>query len=217
MNFKLAIDGPAASGKSTISKLIAKRLNFVHIDTGAIYRAVAFYALSNNLDTDLEGSFDYLDKIKITYKNNSIYLNDLDITKKIRTPEISNLASKISAYKIVRDKLYHLQKRLASENSLVVMDGRDIGTVILPDADLKIFLTATLTERAKRRKNEKGYKGIKDINKVISEISKRDENDKSRKQSPLKMADDAILIDTTNMSIEMVVDKIIKLIKQKEK
>ncbi len=217
MNFKLAIDGPAASGKSTISKLIAKRLNFVHIDTGAIYRAVAFYALSNNLDTDLEGSFDYLDKIKITYKNDSIYLNDLDITKKIRTPEISNLASKISAYKIVRDKLYHLQKRLASENSLVVMDGRDIGTVILPDADLKIFLTATLTERAKRRKNEKGYKGIKDINKVISEISKRDENDKSRKQSPLKMADDAILIDTTNMSIEMVVDKIIKLIKQKEK
>ena len=217
MNFKLAIDGPAASGKSTISKLIAKRLNFVHIDTGAIYRAVAFYALSNNLDTDLEGSFDYLDKIKITYKNDSIYLNDLDITKKIRTPEISNLASKISAYKIVRDKLYHLQKRLASENSLVVMDGRDIGTVILPDADLKIFLTATLTERAKRRKNEKGYKGIKDINKVISEISKRDENDKSRKQSPLKMADDAVLIDTTNMSIEMVVDKIIKLIKQKEK
>lgn len=217
MNFKLAIDGPAASGKSTISKLIAKRLNFVHIDTGAIYRAVAFYALSNNLDTDSEGSFDYLDKIKITYKNDSIYLNDFDITKKIRTPEISNLASKISAYKMVRDKLYHLQKRLASENSLVVMDGRDIGTVILPDADLKIFLTATLTERAKRRKNEKGYKGIKDINKVISEISKRDENDKSRKQSPLKMADDAILIDTTNMSIEMVVDKIIKLIKQKEK
>lgn len=217
MNFKLAIDGPAASGKSTISKLIAKRLNFVHIDTGAIYRAVAFYALSNNLDTDSESSFDYLDKIKITYKNDSIYLNDLDITKKIRTPEISNLASKISAYKTVRDKLYHLQKRLASENSLVVMDGRDIGTVILPDADLKIFLTATLTERAKRRKNEKGYKGIKDINKVISEISKRDENDKSRKQSPLKMADDAVLIDTTNMSIEMVVDKIIKLIKQKEK
>lgn len=216
MNFKLAIDGPAASGKSTISKLIAQRLNFVHIDTGAIYRAVAFYALLNNLDTNLESSFECLDKIKITYNKGLIYLNGEDITKKIRTPEISALASKISAYKIVRDKLFHLQKRLANENSLVVMDGRDIGTVILPDADLKIFLTATLNERAKRRGNEKGYKGIKDINKVISEISKRDENDKTRKESPLKMAEDAILIDTTNMTIEMVVDKIINLIKQKE-
>ncbi len=218
----IAIDGPAGAGKSTVAKGIAKELNFIYIDTGAMYRSVGYYCLNNNIDTLNEDKVNQaLDDIKIDLKfvNNMqrIYLNNCDITDLIRTEEVGNAASIVSVYKNVRERLVLRQQEIALEND-VVMDGRDIGTVVLPNATLKIFLTASSLVRAKRRVNELKEKGIiEDVNKVQKEIEERDYRDSHREISPLKQAEDAILVDTSNMNIKEEIDFIINLYKEKLK
>ena len=212
----IAIDGPAGAGKSTVAKGIAKKLGFIYIDTGAMYRSVGYFCLKNNIDTlDEESVNKAIDNIKIDLKfvdkMQRIYLNDSDITDLIRTEEVGNATSQVSVYKKVRENLVLRQQEIAHEND-VVMDGRDIGTVVLPNATLKIFLTASSLERAKRRVNELKEKGIiKDIQEVQKEIEERDYRDSNREISPLKQADDAILVDTSNMEIEEEIEYIIKL------
>jgi cytidylate kinase len=207
--FKLAIDGPAGSGKSTISKLIAKRLGWTHIDTGAMYRAVTLEALELGIDLQQESAYLFLESMMIHYDNDRIYIDDRDVTDEIRQSAVTNNVSLVSSFPYVRRKMVELQKQAAKKGE-VIMDGRDIGTVVLPEADLKIFLTAHLEERAKRRYKENVNKGKNvDINQVIEDIGTRDIKDSTRIESPLKKAEDAIEIDTTNLSIEEVVEKII--------
>ena len=212
MNFTVAIDGPAGSGKSTISKLVCKELGFTHIDTGAMYRAVGLYALSKGIDIYDEKTVDtILDDIDIKYVEGKIYLNGSDVSGLIRTPEVSNAASRVSSYKKVREKLVYLQQK-ASENGMYILDGRDIGYKVLPNANLKVFLTASIECRAERRYRELPNSNLEEIKE---QIKIRDHNDSTRKESPLKMADDAILVDTTDMTIEEVSNKIISLIKER--
>lgn len=215
-NFSIAIDGPAGAGKSTIAKLIAQKLNYIYIDTGAMYRAMGLYYLNHHLDMNSEDVInEHLDKINIdmTYKDSKleIFLNEENVTDLIRTNEASQGASIVSTYQLVREKMVSLQQQLA-KSSNVVMDGRDIGTVVLPNADVKIFLTASSKERAKRRYKELLEKGIDaSLEEIQKEIEERDFRDMNRKNSPLKQADDAILVDTSEMTIEEVVDKILKI------
>lgn len=212
MNFTVAIDGPAGSGKSTISKLVCKELGFTHIDTGAMYRAVGLYALNKKVDIyDEEKVNSILDEIEIKYVEGKIYLNGSDVSGLIRTPEVSNAASRVSSYKLVREKLVYLQQK-ASENGMYILDGRDIGYKVLPNANLKVFLTASIDCRAERRFKELPNANLEEIKE---QIKIRDHNDSTRKESPLKMADDAILVDTTDMTIEEVSNKIISLIKER--
>lgn len=212
MNFTVAIDGPAGSGKSTISKLVCKELGFTHIDTGAMYRAVGLYALNKKVDIyDEEKVNSILDEIEIKYVEGKIYLNGSDVSGLIRTPEVSNAASRVSSYKLVREKLVYLQQK-ASENGMYILDGRDIGYKVLPNANLKVFLTASIDCRAERRFKELPNANLEEIKE---QIKIRDHNDSTRKESPLKMADDAILVDTTEMTIEEVSNKIISLIKER--
>ncbi len=215
----IAIDGPAGAGKSTIAKIIAKQLGIIYLDTGAMYRAVAFEAISKGIDTKNSSELAELIRnidIKISFINNvqHIFAGSEDITDKIRTTEISMGASNVAAIPEVKLKMIELQRQIASENS-VVMDGRDIGTHVMPNARLKIFLTASIEERAKRRYEEQILKGIKgfSLDEVKKEIMIRDENDSNRAFAPLVKADDAFELDTTNMSVEQVVVKIISLIK----
>lgn len=214
----IAIDGPAGAGKSTIADLVSKKLSIIHIDTGAMYRAVAYDAINKKCDIKSEED---IEKILIDMDLNQIYvdgvqktyLNGLDITDKIRSPKVSAGASDVAKLACVRTKLTEIQRDMA-KNQSVVMDGRDIGSFVLQDADLKVFLTASVQERAKRRYKDlvqKGEKNVK-IEDVEKDIIKRDENDSNRKISPLKMADDAILLDSTGMTIEEVVNKIIELV-----
>lgn len=214
--FKLAIDGPAGSGKSTISARIAKKLNWTHIDTGAMYRAVTLKAIELGVDLEAESSYHFLESVNIHYDFDKIYVDDLDVTEAIRSEKVTNNVSLVSSFPYVRRKLVELQKKAAQKGN-IVMDGRDIGTVVLPHADLKIFLTANVEERAKRRYKENKEKG-KDLNisKVIEDIVVRDQKDSTRKESPLRKADDAIIIDTTYLTIDEVVDKIIELTDKKE-
>lgn len=212
MNFTVAIDGPAGSGKSTIAKIVCKELGFTHIDTGAMYRAVGLYALNKNVDIyDEEAVNNILDEIDIKYVDGKIFLNGNDVSGVIRTPEVSNAASRVSSYKLVREKLVYLQQK-ASENGMYILDGRDIGYKVLPNANLKVFLTASIDCRAQRRFLELPNANLEEIKE---QIKIRDHNDSTRKESPLKMADDAILVDTTEMTIEEVSDKIISLIKER--
>ena len=211
MSFQLAIDGPAASGKSTISRLLAKKLNWTHIDTGALYRAIAYIAISRNIDLGNEDKFNFIKDLNIIYDTGKIVVNGENITSKIRAHKVSKVASQIAGYPLVRKSLLNLQKELASKGN-IIMDGRDIGTVILPNANLKIYLNAILHERAKRRYLEDDSKSL---NEIESEIIERDHNDSTRKNAPLAIAKDAIEIDTTNLTIDEVVDKIIELIKNK--
>jgi CMP/dCMP kinase len=213
----VAIDGPAGAGKSTIAKKIAKELNFIYVDTGALYRAIAFFSLKNSANTKIEDEISLLlpkINLEIKFINNEqrVFLNDEDVSDLIRTPEISMSASNVSAHPSVRKFLLDLQKKIASENN-IIMDGRDIGTVILPNADLKIFLTADAKERAKRRYDELTAKSMQvDFEIILKEIIERDENDSNRAVAPLKCANDAIKIDSTKMSILEVVDTIKSLI-----
>ena len=213
----VAIDGPAGAGKSTIAKKIAKELNFIYVDTGALYRAIAFFSLKNSANTKIEDEISLLlpkINLEIKFINNEqrVFLNDEDVSDLIRTPEISMSASNVSAHPSVRKFLLDLQKKIASENN-IIMDGRDIGTVILPNADLKIFLTADAKERAKRRYDELTAKSMQvDYEIILKEIIERDENDSNRAVAPLKCANDAIKIDSTKMSILEVVDTIKSLI-----
>lgn len=214
--FKLAIDGPAGSGKSTISSLIAKKMGWTHIDTGAMYRAVTLQAIELGIDLNDELAYSFLETSYIHYDYDKIFINQRDVTEDIRSDAVTKNVSLVSSFPYVRKKLVDLQKR-AAENGNIVMDGRDIGTVVLPHADLKIFLTANVEERAKRRVKENLKKGKEvEIEKVIKDISTRDEKDSTRKESPLRMAEDAIILDTTHLTIDEVVNKIIDMTDKKE-
>jgi len=216
-HFAIAIDGPAGAGKSTIAKMIAKDLNIIYVDTGAMYRAVALYCINHGIKcVDKESVEKVLEQIniKIQYIDNAqrILLNNEDVTEKIRTQEISQGASDVATLQAVRIKMVELQRELAKSAS-VVMDGRDIGTHVLPNADLKIFLTASVEERASRRYKELIQNGIEcNLSKIKEEIEARDKNDSCRECSPLKKAEDAIEVDTTGKTIQEVVDRIISLI-----
>ena len=217
---QIAIDGPAGAGKSTIAKLVAARLGFIYIDTGAMYRAMGLFFDKNGQwptrsddITALAGKAD----ISIAYKDGTqrIYLNDRDVSDSIRSENAGMSASRVSALPEVREKLVELQRELAKKEN-VVMDGRDIGTVVLPNATLKIFLTADVGVRAQRRLLQLQAKGeMADIASVEEDLKQRDHNDSTRKASPLKQAQDAVLLDTSNLSIEETADAIIKMAEER--
>ncbi|AUG57555.1 MAG TPA: (d)CMP kinase [Ruminiclostridium sp.] len=215
----IAIDGPAGAGKSTIAKIISKKLGILYLDTGAMYRAVALKAINENIDTlDKEKLSKLVENIdiEIVYANDEqkIFLDGKDVSSLIRTPEVSIGASNVATIPDVRIKMVELQRKIASENS-VVMDGRDIGSYVLPDAEVKIFLNADVRERAKRRYLEEKAKNTKDITfeEVLKDIEYRDKNDSSRSFAPLTKALDAIEVDTTNMSVDEVVNTILGHVK----
>ncbi len=216
MGFNIAIDGPAGAGKSTIAKLAAKELGFIYIDTGAMYRTIALYLIREHVDCEDEQALsDALRSIEveISYTDGvqQLILNGENVTDLIRTEEVSQMASVSSAKPQVRQKLLQLQ-RTAAEKYDVIMDGRDIGTVILPDAQLKIYLTASIEERARRRYTEMQEKGIEcDLREIEADIAERDERDMNREVSPLKQAEDAVLIDSSHMTITDVCEKICEL------
>ena len=218
----IAIDGPAGAGTSSIAKALSKRLGYIYIDTGAMYRAVALFFLENNVadgtDSRIESLLEKLE-ISIKYEDGAqkVILNGEDVTGKLRLEEIGKLASKFSAIGSVREKLVALQRKLAQKEN-VVMDGRDIGTVVLPNADLKIYLSASSKVRAKRRYLELLEKGQTDldINDIEDEIIKRDEADMNREISPLKQADDAYYLDSSDMTLEEVVSKILSMVKEEK-
>lgn len=220
MNYKIAIDGPSGTGKSTAAKRLAKRLSFIYIDTGAMYRAVGLYCFRNNIDiNDEKAVCDSLKdiNIRIYYDNGNqeVELNNEVVSAAIRENEISFYASCVSKYKDVRKKLVELQRELASKNS-VIMDGRDIGTVVLPDADVKIFLTASVGVRALRRYKELVSKGKNvDLETISKEMEERDYQDTHRSVDPLKAADDAILLDSTNLNEQEVEDEIYNIFVKK--
>ena len=215
MGFKLAIDGPAASGKSTISARLAKELGWNHIDTGSMYRAVTLVALEKKVDLEDENSYSFIKDLTIKYENEKIYIDGRDVTKAIREPIVNENVSLVSSFPSVRKELVALQQRAASHGNVIV-DGRDIGTVVLPDADLKIFLIASVDERSRRRYLDFLNSGKEvDVNKVRDDLQIRDQKDSTRKESPLIKASDAILLDTTDMSIEQTIEVIIKLINNK--
>lgn len=203
----IAVDGPAGAGKSTVSKIVAKKLGYTYIDTGAMYRAVGL-KYSQTCD-DLIA---IIDNIEIELDDKAhVFLDGQDVTEKIRTPEISKLASDVSKFGFVRKKLTELQRKMA-ERGEVIMDGRDIGTQVLPNADLKIFLTASIDERARRRFEELQAKGQSvNFDAIKNEIALRDKQDSEREIAPLKQAEDAVLIDSTNLQIDEVVEKILAL------
>ena len=217
MSINIAIDGPSASGKSTIADRLCYELDYKHLDTGAMYRCVALMAKQNNVDyTDEVQLKNMMDEIEIDFTpEGNVLLNGKDVTSEIRTDEISMLASTVSAEKAVREKLVKMQQDIAS-NKGYVMDGRDIGTVVLPDAEVKIFLTASVETRARRRFLENQERGISsNMRQLKKEIIDRDYQDTHRKLSPLKKADDAIEIDSSDMTIEEVVDTIMKIVETK--
>lgn len=216
----VAIDGPAGAGKSTIAKAAAAELGYIYIDTGALYRSIALQALKvNSLDSLTDDEIiSCLDDIKLELKfignSQRVFLNDEDVSEKIRTAEVSMGASRVSAVPKVREFLFELQKKNAEENN-VIMDGRDIGTVVLPNSDLKIFLTASAEERASRRYLEMKQKpDCPSYQQILDDIIKRDYDDSHRKISPLKKADDAVEIDTTNMSADEVIRCITDMIRK---
>ncbi len=210
----IAIDGPSGAGKSTIAKLVSKNLNFEYIDTGAMYRAIAYKAYKNNISIIDEKIDKMLKTTKIDYLNNSIFLDDEIVDDYIRSENISKMASKVSRLRNVRLKMVDLQRNIAS-NKNVILDGRDIGTNVFPNADYKFFITASVEERAKRRYNELVSKSIcVSYDTVLEDIKLRDYNDSSRQIAPLKIAEDAIVIDNTNMSIQEVQNKIISIVSE---
>ncbi len=212
----IAIDGPAGAGKSTIAKAVAKRLGYIYVDTGAMYRGIGLYALEHGADPKSAKEVgDILDDIAVSieYKDGEqrLMINGEDVSDRIRTPEVSAAASDVSALPAVREKLLDLQRELAKNND-AVMDGRDIGSFVLPNAEVKIFLTASADVRARRRYDELVQKGIKaEFSEVKADMEQRDKNDSTRKASPLVMAEDSILVDTTDMDIERTIAKIIEL------
>ena len=216
-NFKVAIDGPAGSGKSTISKLLAKKLGYVHIDTGAMYRAITIEAINRGIDLKDRNAYGFIDNVDIKYVSDHIYLNGKDVSEEIRMPYVTENVSMVSSIPYVRQRLCDLQRKAAKEG-LIVMDGRDIGYNVLPDADVKIFLVASIEERTKRRALELEAKGIQvNFEELMDDLVRRDYADSNRDTSPLKKANDAILLDTTELSIEEVVLEICKLIEGRTK
>ena len=220
MSFNIAIDGPAGAGKSTIAKQVAAQLGYVYVDTGAMYRAISLYLIRKNIEADdvkaIEAVLDDID-ITLEYDNGTqiVMLNGENVNGLIRTEEVGAMTSASSKNACVREKLVELQRILASKQD-VIMDGRDIGTCVLPNADLKVYLTASSRTRAERRWKEYNEKGIEcDIDQIEKDIIARDNQDMSREVSPLKQADDAVLVDTSNMDKEQVVDALIALAKDR--
>ena len=213
----IAIDGPAGSGKSTIAKLIAEDLGLVYLDTGAMYRLVTLKALNEGILGDFEKIKKMLNNLNIDIKENGFYLDNVDVSDEIRKPIVSENVSDIAAIREVREKMVDLQRKF-SESKNVILDGRDIGTVVFPNADVKIFLIADAKERANRRYKELVAKGENvRMEEIYENILKRDEIDSTRKESPLKKAEDAIEVDTTSKNIEEVKNEILFIIKQKSK
>lgn len=221
MSFNIAIDGPAGAGKSTIAKALAKKMNLIYVDTGAMYRAMALYLLREKIDPeDAEAVSKKCEEADITIRYEAgvqvVYLNDENVNGYLRTEEVGNMASKTSTQPAVRKKLVQLQQKLASGTDCV-MDGRDIGTVVLPGADVKIYMTASSLVRAKRRYDELTDKGETcDLEKIKADIEERDYRDMHREHSPLKQADDAILLDTSDMTIEQVVEEMNRICEEKK-
>jgi len=217
MSFNIAIDGPAGAGKSTIAKKLAKELGYVYVDTGAMYRAMAYYFWNNNIQADdidaITTACPNVD-VTITYEDGTqhVWLNGVDVSGKIRTEEVGKMASATSVYPVVRTKLVELQQQLAKKTD-VIMDGRDIGTVVLPDADVKIFLTASSAIRAQRRFDELTAKGMEcNLQEIEKDIIERDYRDMNRETSPLKKAEDAVELDTSELDIDGVVAAMKKII-----
>lgn len=215
----IAIDGPVGAGKSTIARMVAKKLNIIYVDTGAMYRTVGLYVLRKGLNPaeidDVKSIIDEIElDVELTDKGQLIFLNGENVTDLIRTPEISMAASNVSAVPEVREKMVNIQRSLADSKS-VVMDGRDIGTVVLPNAGTKIYLSADLDVRAERRYKELINKGQSvTFDEVKEDIIKRDRNDMSRATSPLKKADDAIELDTTSLNLDQVVERLIDIVQK---
>ena len=218
MGYQVAIDGPAGAGKSTIAKLVAKEKGFIYVDTGAMYRALAVYFLDQGIraeDTDKIIRAVGQAEVKIRYEEGiqQVYLNGVNVTGRLREEAVGNMASKSSAIPEVRAKLLDLQRGLAQEED-VVMDGRDIGTCVLPEADVKVFLTASVETRARRRYDELQEKGVScDLEEIKADIRERDERDMTRETAPLRQADDAVLIDSSDMTIPEVTAAIAELCK----
>lgn len=220
MSINIAIDGPAGAGKSTIAKKVAEKLSFIYVDTGAMYRAIALYILRKGVDVKDETAVTGLCStvnVGITYENGDqrVLLNEEDVSGLIRSEEVGNAASAVAVYSAVRAKLLELQQSLAKAQN-VVMDGRDIGSAVLPGAQVKIYLTASVHTRAKRRYNELVKKGISpDIQVIEQDIVDRDYQDMHREISPLCQAKDAVLVDSSQLSIDEVVDRILKIYKER--
>ncbi|MFQ8662535.1 MAG: (d)CMP kinase [Lachnospiraceae bacterium] len=216
MGYNVAIDGPAGAGKSTIAKLVAKEKGYVYVDTGAMSRGLAIHFLEHGIEAEeiekiAEAGKDADVTIRYEDGQQQVYLNGKNITAKLREEAVGNMASKSSAIPEVRAKLLELQRELARKED-VIMDGRDIGTCVLPDADVKVFLTASVETRAKRRYDELVEKGVAcDLEEIARDIAERDERDSTREIAPLKQAEDAVLVDSSHMTIEEVVAAIVKL------
>lgn len=219
MGYNVAIDGPAGAGKSTIAKRVAKEMNFIYVDTGAMYRALAICFIRQGLDgTDEQKVIAACEHAGVTIRyedgQQQVYLNDENVTAHLREEAVGNMASVTSAMPAVRAKLLELQRNLAREND-VVMDGRDIGTNILPNADVKVYLTASVKERARRRYVELTEKGTAcDITEIEKDIEERDYRDMNRELAPLRQAEDAVYVDSSDMTIDEVVDTICNLCKK---
>lgn len=216
----IAIDGPASSGKSTVAKILAKQLNYIYCDTGAMYRALTYLAIQENIDFENESAlvelcFAHTISFKQTKAEQLVFIDDKEVTKEIRQPDVTNAVSIVAKHALVREKLVQLQQKIGEAGG-VVMDGRDIGTAVLPNAEVKIFLVASVEERAQRRYKENQEKGIQtDFETLKKEIEHRDYLDSTREVSPLKQAIDAVKIDTTGMNITEVVQAIEHVIEQK--
>ena len=211
----IAFDGPAGSGKSTIAKIISEKLGITYLDTGAMYRAVTLYFLENDIDFNDENQVKInLEKIELEFINDKLYLNNKDVSVQIREKNVNDNVSFVSAIRIVREKMVDLQRKMSGKKS-VVLDGRDIGTVVFPNADYKFYVTASVDVRARRRYEEELQKGKTNISfdEVKKSMENRDYIDSNREVTPLKKADDAIEIDTSGMSIEQVLEKILSYIK----
>lgn len=220
MSFIVAIDGPAGSGKGTITKLVGKKQNLINIDTGAMYRCVSLNMIKENIELNETNKIkEILENINIEFKNindeDRFFLNGEDVTKEIRNQEVNDIVSQVSHIPIVRESMVDLQRKM-SVGKEVIMEGRDIATNVFPNADVKIYLDASAEERAKRRLKQNAEKGI-DIpyEEILKNIIFRDNNDKTSNVAPLKQAEDAIYLDSTNLTIEEVVDKIEQIIKEK--
>lgn len=219
--FNIALDGPGGAGKSTVAKAVAKELGFIYVDTGALYRAIGLYSLRKTIDTrDIKGVIKLLDEINVDFTHvdgeQRVMLNGEDVSTEIRLPEVSMAASNVSAIPEVRAFLLDLQRKIASEKDCL-MDGRDIGTIILPNAQLKVFLTASAEVRAKRRYDELTAKGQKvDYDEILKDLNERDYQDTHRETAPLKQADDAVLVDTSDMTFDEVKATIIKLYEERK-
>lgn len=213
---QIAIDGPAGAGKSTIAKLVAKELNFTHIDTGAMYRGVTLKAIEKNIDIKDESQFDFIYNTKFEFINNNLHMDGIDVSHRIRENDITDNVSLVSSYLLVREEVVKMQQEMA-KNDNIVMEGRDIGYIVLPNAQYKFFLTASIEERAKRRLEDNILRGIEtDLNQLKTEIARRDHLDTTREHSPLKAADDAVIIDTSNLTITEVVSSITLRIREEE-